>query len=66
MLLTSTASFTFAVGHRVQLIANAPATFTCYSQHKERHPTAGVQRMNFYRLDNGCSDCYHEHELQAG
>ena len=64
-LLTSTATFDFAVGHRVQLIANAPATFTCCGQHKERHPAAGVQYINFYRLDNGCSECYREHELQA-
>ncbi|WP_143080435.1 hypothetical protein [Hymenobacter arizonensis] len=64
-LLTSTATFAFAVGHRVQLIANAPAAFTCCGQHKERHPAAGVQRINFYRLDNGCSECYREHELQV-
>ena len=65
LLLTSTATFAVAVGHRVQLIANAPAASTYSGQHKERHLAAGVQRINFHRLDNSCSDCYREHELQA-
>ena len=61
-----TATFAFAVGHRVQPIANAPAPVTWCGQHKERHPaTSLVHRINVYRLDNGCSDCYREHELQA-
>ena len=59
------ATFTFVVGHRVQPIANAPAAVTWCGQHKERHPATGVQRLNVYRLDNGCSDCYREDQLQA-
>jgi len=60
------ASFAFAIGHRVQPAASAPAAITWRGQHKERHPTTGfIQRINVYYLDNGYWDCYREEELQA-
>ena len=59
------ATSTFVVGHRVQPNANAPAAVTWCGQHKERHPATGVQRINVYCLDNGCSDCYRKDQLLA-
>ena len=62
----TTATFAFAIGHRVQPANSAPAAITWRGQHKERHPTTGlVQRINVYSLDNGYWDCYREEELQA-
>ena len=60
------ASFAFAIGHRVQPDTSAPAAITWRGQHKERHPETGlVQRINVYFLDNGYWDCYREEELKA-
>jgi hypothetical protein len=59
-------TFAYAIGHRVQPTASAPAAVTWRGQHKERHPVTGlIHRINVYYLDNGYWDCYREEELQA-
>ena len=61
------AGYAYALGHRVQPAAQAPAHSIIWrGQLRERHPRTGmVHRVNVYRLSDGYWDCYREEELQA-